>query len=148
MPPRPSPTAPASPPLPAALGPVRARYQPLDLGHEARRAFEFRYDGPIPPWERRAVETRLARRRLLLCEPAGLVLALRADIASLEARIALHRRQLRLEVRRFRRRRRHRLDSGPERLAIDHSKAMLRLLIAKRAEAEAMLAAAGAPRRS
>jgi hypothetical protein len=138
----PSQPRPASPRQTASLGPVRAPYAALDLAHEARRALEFRYDGLIPPRVRRAAEARLARRRTLLAKPEGLVQALRADIASLEARVALHRRQLRLDVRSFRRRRRGGLDTGHERLAIEHEKAMLRLLIDKRAQARALLGAA------
>lgn len=130
----------------ASLGPVRAPYAPLDLAHEARRALEFRYDGLIPPLERRAAVARIVRRRALLAKPRGLAQALRADIASLEARIALHRRQLRLDVHSFRRRRRRGLEVGHERLAIAHDKAMLRLLIDKRVQARALLGAAGATR--
>jgi len=143
----PSQPRPASPRQAASLGPVRAPYAPLDLAHEGRRALEFRYDGPIPPLERRAAEARIVRRRALLAKPDGLVQALRADIASLEARIALHRRQLRLDVRGFRRRRRRGLEAGHERLAIDHDKAMLRLLIDKHAQARTLLGGAGVSRR-
>ncbi len=123
------------------LGPVRPGYHPLDLANEAQRALAFRFDGPVPPWERHAAEAAMARRRALLARSGGLARALRADIASLEASLALHRCQLRLDVRGFRRRRAQHRDTGHDRLAIDHNKAMLRLLGRKLAEARALLAA-------
>ncbi len=124
-----------------SLGPVHSDYDLLDLTHEVRRELEYRYDGPIPPWERRQAEALISRRRALLEEPDGKARALCADIASLEARIALHHRQLRLDVARFRRRRGHGQDTTYDRLAIDHDKAMLRLLTGKLRRARAMLAA-------
>ena len=137
---RPPQTAPPSHSAVTSLGPVHRGYDLLDLADEARRELEYRHDGPIPPWERRAAEALISRRQAMLKEPDGKVRALRADIASLEARIALHRRQLRLDVRSFRRRLTRGQNPTYARLAMDHDKGMLRLLIAKLDAARAMLA--------
>ena len=124
------------------LGPVHSGYDPLDLVREGRRELEFRFDGPIPPWEKGAADALISQREALLAQAGGLVSALQADIASIEARIALHRRQLRLDVRQITRRRKRSLDIAYDRLCIDHDKSMLRLLRAKLVQARAMLAAA------
>lgn len=126
---------------PAAIGPVRPGYDLLDGAEERLRALAYRYDGPIPSHVRDAAERNLKTRREAARRPAGLMACLRADVASLEARVELHRRVWLKYVRWACELRRAGDDPRPRLDAAHHEKAMVRLIAQKLKEAQALLAA-------